>query len=180
MEEKTLKPRIRFKGFTEAWEQRPFNDVAQKTSVIGSALELPRVEYEDIIPGIGRLNKDVLSKNNSKYGIEFHVGDILYGKLRPYLHNWLLPAFSGLAVGDFWVLQPQNVDSGFLYRLIQSRKFDAVANQSTGTKMPRADWNLVSKTKFLVPSSIYEQTEIGRFFNELDTLITLHQREQSQ
>ena len=100
----------------------------------------------------------------------------MYGKLRPYLQNWLLPTFSGLAVGDFWVLQPQNADSGFLYRLIQSRQFDEVANQSTGTKMPRADWKLVSKTEFSVPKSIDEQTKIGRFFNGLDDLITLHQR----
>ena len=54
------------------------------------------------------------------------------------MQNWLLPTFDGLAVGDFWVLQPQNADSSFLYRLIQSRQFDEVANQSTGTKMPRA------------------------------------------
>ena len=110
-----------------------------------------------------------------KAGIEFHVGDVLYGKLRPYLQNWLLPSFSGLAIGDFWVLRPQNVDSSFLYRLIQSRQFDEVANQSTGTKMPRADWKLVSKSEFSVPSSIEEQAQIGHYFNDFDNLITLHQ-----
>lgn len=111
-----------------------------------------------------------------KAGIEFHTGDVLYGKLRPYLQNWLLPSFSGLAVGDFWVLQPQNVDSSFLFRLIQSSQFSEVANQSTGTKMPRADWKLVSKTVFAIPPSIKEQAMIGRYFNSLDNLITLHQR----
>lgn len=169
-------PEIRFSGFTAPWEQRKFEEIAQRASAIGSASELPRVEYEDIISGTGRLNKDVSSKANSKSGIEFHAGDVLYGKLRPYLQNWLLPTFSGLAVGDFWVLQPQNADSGFLYRLIQSRQFDEVANQSTGTKMPRADWKLVSKTEFSVPKSIDEQAKIGLFFNGLDNLITLHQR----
>ena len=176
MAETARKPAIRFAGFNDAWEQRKFEEIAQRASAIGSASELPRVEYEDIISGTGRLNKDVSSKANSKSGIEFHAGDVLYGKLRPYLQNWLLPTFSGLAVGDFWVLQPQNADSGFLYRLIQSRQFDEVANQSTGTKMPRADWKLVSKTEFSVPKSIDEQTKIGRFFNGLDDLITLHQR----
>ena len=126
--------------------------------------------------GTGRLNKDIYAKQSSKSGIAFHQGDVLYGKLRPYLQNWLLPTFDGLAVGDFWVLQPQNADSGFLYRLIQSRQFDEVANQSTGTKMPRADWKLVSKTVFSIPSNISEQAAIGTYFTALDSLITLHQR----
>lgn len=126
--------------------------------------------------GTGRLNKDIYAKQSSKSGIVFHQGDVLYGKLRPYLQNWLLPTFDGLAVGDFWVLQPQNADSSFLYRLIQSRQFDEVANQSTGTKMPRADWKLVSKTVFSIPSNISEQAAIGTYFTALDSLITLHQR----
>ena len=137
---------------------------------------LPRVEYEDIISGIGLLNKDVKLKGISKPGIVFNQGDILYGKLRPYLHNWFLPSFSGLAVGDFWVLQPKDADSSFLFRLIQGQQFDDVANQSIGTKMPRADWNLVSKTLFFVPTSIDEQALIGRYFRSIDNLITLHQR----
>ena len=137
---------------------------------------LPRVEYEDIISGAGRLNKDIKLKESEKVGIVFHKGDVLYGKLRPYLQNWLLASFNGLAVGDFWVLQPQNTDSSFLYRLVQSQQFDGVANQSTGTKMPRADWKLVSKTKFAMPHSVDEQAAIGAYFEHLDTLITLHRR----
>ena len=170
-------PEIRFKGFTEAWEQRKFEEIAVRSSVICSDDTLPRVEYEDIVSGTGRLNKDIYAKQSIKSGIAFHQGDVLYGKLRPYLQNWLLPTFDGLAVGDFWVLQPQNADSSFLYRLIQSRQFDEVANQSTGTKMPRADWKLVSKTVFSIPSNISEQAAIGTYFTALDSLITLHQRE---
>ena len=170
-------PEIRFKGFTDPWEQRKFEEIAVRSSVICSDDALPRVEYEDIVSGTGRLNKDIYAKQSSKSGIVFHQGDVLYGKLRPYLQNWLLPTFDGLAVGDFWVLQPQNADSSFLYRLIQSRQFDEVANQSTGTKMPRADWKLVSKTVFSIPSNISEQAAIGTYFTALDSLITLHQRE---
>ena len=170
-------PEIRFKGFTDPWEQRKFEEIAVRSSVICSDDTLPRVEYEDIVSGTGRLNKDIYAKQSSKSGIVFHQGDVLYGKLRPYLQNWLLPTFDGLAVGDFWVLQPQNADSSFLYRLIQSRQFDEVANQSTGTKMPRADWKLVSKTVFSIPSNISEQAAIGTYFTALDSLITLHQRE---
>ena len=170
-------PEIRFKGFTDPWEQRKFEEIAVRSSVICSDDTLPRVEYEDIVSGTGRLNKDIYAKQSSKSGIVFHQGDVLYGKLRPYLQNWLLPTFDGLAVGDFWVLQPQNADSSFLYRLIQSRQFDEVANQSTGTKMPRADWKLMSKTVFSIPSNISEQAAIGTYFTALDNLITLHQRE---
>ena len=170
-------PEIRFKGFTDPWEQRKFEEIAVRSSVICSDDTLPRVEYEDIVSGTGRFNKDIYAKQSIKSGIAFHQGDVLYGKLRPYLQNWLLPTFDGLAVGDFWVLQPQNADSSFLYRLIQSRQFDEVANQSTGTKMPRADWKLVSKTVFSIPSNISEQAAIGTYFTALDSLITLHQRE---
>ena len=165
------------KRITSSWEQRKFEEIAVRSSVICSDDTLPRVEYEDIVSGTGRLNKDIYAKQSSKSGIVFHQGDVLYGKLRPYLQNWLLPTFDGLAVGDFCVLQPQNADSSFLYRLIQSRQFDEVANQSTGTKMPRADWKLVSKTVFSIPSNISEQAAIGTYFTALDSLITLHQRQ---
>ena len=172
----TREPRCFLGSFDFSWEQRKFEEIAVRSSVICSDDTLPRVEYEDIVSGTGRLNKDIYAKQSIKSGIAFHQGDVLYGKLRPYLQNWLLPTFDGLAVGDFWVLQPQNADSSFLYRLIQSRQFDEVANQSTGTKMPRADWKLVSKTVFSIPSNISEQAAIGTYFTALDSLITLHQR----
>ena len=176
MNEKSLIPSIRFAGFTDAWERRKVEKLAIRVSSIGEQIGRPRVEYEDIISGIGQLNKDIFSKVSNKPGIEFADGDVLYGKLRPYLKNWLLPNFNGLAVGDFWVLRPQNVDSKFLFRLIQSRKFEEVANQSAGTKMPRADWKLVSKTDFGTPLSAAEQRKLGSFFEALDSFITLHQR----
>ena len=173
---KDIKPALRFKGFTDAWEQRKFEDIAVRSSMVSSESGLPRVEYEDIISGTGCLKKDIFAKESGKTGIVFHKGDVLYGKLRPYLQNWLLPTFNGLAVGDFWVIQPQDIDSRFLYRLIQSHQFDEVANQSAGTKMPRADWKLIAKTEFLIPNNIDEQAIIGTYFACLDHLITLNQR----
>ena len=113
---------------------------------------------------------------SQKQGIDFHSGDVLYGKLRPYLQNWLLASFNGLAVGDFWVLEPQGLNSNYLYRIIQTKQFDEIANQSVGTKMPRADWKLVSKATFLNPASFNEQRLIGKFFKDIDSLLTLHQR----
>ena len=122
------------------------------------------------------MNKDVHLKETVKSGITFDGSQVLYGKLRPYLHNWLNPDFKGIAVGDWWVLKPINIDKKFLYRLIQTQQFDNIANQSSGSKMPRADWNLISNSEFTVPFSKEEQSKIGRYFDSLDNLITLHQR----
>lgn len=124
----------------------------------------------------GRLNKDIHSKEVAKVGITFDGSQVLYGKLRPYLHNWLNPDFKGIAVGDWWVLKPVNMDKNFLYRLIQTQQFDNVANQSSGSKMPRADWKLISSSEFMLPPSKEEQSKIGGYFDQLDHLITLHQR----
>ena len=171
-------PEIRFNGFTHDWEQRKFSDIASRESVSReSSYDLPSLEYEDVIAEEGRLNKDISLKENIKKGIVFDGSQVLYGKLRPYLHNWLNPDFSGVAVGDWWVLKPNNADKSFIYRLIQTQRFDDIANQSAGSKMPRADWNLVSNTEFAVPVSQEEQEKIGEYFSSLDHLITLHQRQ---
>ena len=159
------------------WEQREFGEIVVRSSDMSNDFDLPRVEYEDIISGLGLLNKDIKKKISYKTGLVFHSGDVLYGKLRPYLKNWLLPTFSGIAVGDFWVLKPQESDSTFVYRLVQTKQFDEIANQSTGTKMPRADWKLVSKSLFSLPQNVLEQAQIGQLFLALDNLITLHQRQ---
>ena len=177
MEEKTLKPAIRFEGFTDDWEQRKFGEFAQRQSnTMISDSKSPCVEYEDVISEQGVLNKDIYSKEVEKNGILFTEEDVLYGKLRPYLHNWLNPDFEGVAVGDWWVLRPINLDKNFLYWLVQTPQYDNAANQSSGTKMPRADWKLVSNTDFYVPVSSEEQAKIASVFENLNNLITLHQR----
>ena len=167
-------PELRFKGFTNAWEQRKFKDIAFKRGKISEA-DLPYVEFEDINSGIGTLNKNILQKVGHKKGILFEAGDVLFGKLRPYLQNWLLCQFMGIAVGDFWVFQPQIVSSAFLYYLIQSEAYQSVANISSGTKMPRSSWSLVSETRFSIPK-YKEATMIGEFLTSIDKNITLHQR----
>ena len=170
-------PEIRFNGFTDDWEQRKFNDIATRESAVRkSSPDCPSIEYEDVVAEAGILNKDIRLKDSEKNGIIFDGSQVLYGKLRPYLHNWHNPDFEGVAVGDWWVLKPIHVDKSFLYRLIQTQKFDDIANQSSGSKMPRADWNLVSNSEFSIPPLIDEQVRIGTYFNDLDNLITLHQR----
>ena len=171
MEERKV-PALRFQGFTDEWEAQLFGSFAARESKAQiSSKAYPCVEYEDIIAGEGVLNKDVRSKGISKKGIKFDNTMVLYGKLRPYLHNMLVPEFSGVAVGDWWVLKPGNVNRRFLYTLLQTKEFDDKANQSSGSKMPRADWNLISRSAFYIPNLSEEQSKIGAAFANLDWLI---------
>lgn len=167
---------IYIKKYAYVWEQRKFSNIASRESIVReSSRTFPSVEYEDVISEKGILNKDIRNKEGSKRGIYFDGTQVLYGKLRPYIHNWMNPDFAGIAVGDWWVLRPNNVEKSFLYRLIQTQKFDDIANQSAGSKMPRADWNLISNSEFEIPVSLEEQSQIGEYFDRLDHLITLHQ-----
>ena len=158
-----------------SWEQCKFSDLTDRVSIQSSDPDLPQVEYEDIVSGEGTLNKDLRDKEGGKTGIKFYAGDVLYGKLRPYLMNWLYPQFNGIAVGDFWVLRATECDSSFLYRLVQTDSFQRLANVSSGSKMPRADWNLISQSFFAVPADHAEQKAIAKSLAEIDSLITLHQ-----
>ena len=169
-------PQLRFKGFTDSWEQRKLTEIVNRVNKSSNSDVLPKVEFEDIVSGEGRLNKDISSKLDSRKGTLFESENILYGKLRPYLKNWLFPDFEGVALGDFWVFEATDVSvPSFDYYLIQSDDYQKVANDTSGTKMPRSDWKNVSSTDFAIPSKD-EQKQIGAFFKQLDDTITLHQR----
>ncbi|MBC2240034.1 restriction endonuclease subunit S [Listeria booriae] len=168
-------PRMRFTGFQEEWEQRKFGEMVNRLNKTSNSSGLPKVEFEDIISGAGRLNKDISNKFDNRKGVIFHPNNILYGKLRPYLKNWLHPNFKGVALGDFWVFEASDTHPFFIYILIQSENYQKVANDTAGTKMPRSDWKKVSNTNFLIPTEKYEQQKIGSFFKQLDNTITLHQ-----
>ena len=158
-----------------AWEKRKFKNLVVRVNKTSDNSTIPSVEFEDIISKQGRLNKDVRLKVNSKQGIYFEPQDVLFGKLRPYLQNWLFPSFYGRAVGDFWVLRANSsLLSEYLFVLIQSPRFQSVANISSGTKMPRSDWNTVSNTSFSIPVQS-EQRRIEQLFNVLDDLIAATQ-----
>lgn len=97
MKNESLVPKIRFKGFSDPWEQRKLPEIAERLSKSSNNKNLPRIEYADIVSGMGRLKKNVSMQKSSddRAGIRFSSHNILYGKLRPYLNNWLFPNFSG-------------------------------------------------------------------------------------
>nr|CAI79467.1 HsdS-type I specificity subunit [Lactobacillus delbrueckii subsp. lactis] len=181
MKDEKKAPKLRFKGFTDDWEQVKYGEIFQRRSKMGvSTPALPSVEYDDINPGMGTLNKEPKSKGTSKRGIHFNPGDVLFGKLRPYLKNWLFACFEGVAVGDFWVLTSSKIDHGFTYSLIQAPEFQYIANLSSGSKMPRSDWGLVSNARTFIPTNLSEQKSISSVLFGLDTAITLHEEKKRQ
>ncbi|MCG0633267.1 restriction endonuclease subunit S [Lactiplantibacillus plantarum] len=183
MMQKIFSQEWRFKGFTDPWEQRKLLEIADRLSKSSNSENLAHVEYADIISGEGRLKSESLiqKRTDSRSGIQFVAQNVLYGKLRPYLNNWLFPNFPGIAVGDFWVFQAKKgIFAPFLYALIQSPKYQQVANISTGTKMPRSDWKKVSGIHFEVPIEFNEQRKIGHFFLRLDSLIAANEDKLNQ
>ena len=100
-------------------------------------------------------------------GIAFRKGDILYGKLRPYLKKVWLAEFDGNAVGDFFVYRNEaNSIPAFIKYLLLSDSFTKIANESTnGAKMPRVSSDFVLKLQFPLPP-ISEQESIARYLDD--------------
>ncbi len=166
-------PKIRFAKFSNNWEKRKFNTFVERISN-NTSCNFPNVTYDDIDSKNGILNKKVSQLSRGKHGILFQKNDILYGKLRPYLNNIIKASFKGIAVGDFWILRA-NEDPDFFLALIYTSRYKYITSISTGSKMPRADWKLVSNYNFYIPS-IEEQKWIGNMISKLSYLILLEQK----
>jgi type I restriction enzyme S subunit len=114
-------------------------------------------------------------------GVAFDAGDILFGKLRPYLAKAYRAESSGEAVGDFHVLRPvATINSRFAQYQILNREFIAIVDGSTfGSKMPRASWEFVGGMQVTAPP-LAEQTAIAAFLDQetarFDTLTAEAQR----
>lgn len=109
-------------------------------------------------------------------GTSFEPGDLLFGKLRPYLAKVLLADFPGEAVGDFHVLRPhRHLCPRFAHYQVLQREFISVVDGSTfGSKMPRAGWESLGGMPFVVPA-LSEQKQIAAFLDRetarIDALI---------
>lgn len=95
-------------------------------------------------------------------GIYFQIGDILFGKLRPYLAKVFRAGKSGQAIGDFYVLRPDNgVNPKYAqYWLLSPKAIDRLNGATLGTKMPRVSWDDMGRMPITWPG-IDEQITIA-------------------
>ena len=99
--------------------------------------------------------------------LTFEVGDILFGKLRPYLRKYWRAEFSGTASSEFVIIKGSSLNLNFLFWAIQSDSFINDVDSSTyGSKMPRASWEYMKNIKLPFPESIEEQTQIADFLDK--------------
>ena len=182
MTENMNKPAIRFAGFTEAWEQRKFDELYEKVS------EKNDLTYskEDIISVANMYYKPdsyITDPEYLKTYNVFHLGDIAFegNKSKNYAHGRFVENTigNGIVSHVFDVFRPKmEYDLLFWkYAINNERIMGNILVRST--KASTMMTNLVA-ADFLQESislpSIDEQRQIGAFIDQLDNLITLHQR----
>ena len=174
-------PELRFPEFDGEWEINIFDDmVSNKSSKYtpNNDESIIDIELDSIQSNTGRLIKSYTSNEFSSQKNVFKKNQVLYSKLRPYLNKYHFPKFDGVCTSEIWVLDSKNksiLSNEFLYYFIQTSKFSEVTNKSAGSKMPRADWNLVGDLRLNI-ASIKEQDKIIRFFSKLDRQIELEEQ----
>lgn len=116
-------------------------------------------------------------------GLIFKPGDVLFGKLRPYLAKVVSPDFEGSCVNEILVLSPnqENWYSEFLkHRMLASDFIGIVDNSTYGAKMPRASWNFIGGLKISCPpknEQIIISESIKRGHEEINDLINKIEKE---
>lgn len=93
----------------------------------------------------------------------FQTGDVLFGKLRPYLAKVTRAESAGVCVGEFLVLRTadDSVLPEFLEAKLRSKRVIELINSSTfGAKMPRADWRFIGNLVIAYPPTHAEQRNI--------------------
>jgi len=82
------------------------------------------------------------------------VGDLLFGKLRPYFHKVSISPVNGICSTDIIVMQPKEAFyKSFMYFAVNQESFISIlSNASTGTRMPRTSWNDMQDYQFVIPS----------------------------
>ena len=174
-------PEIRFKGFTDPWEQRKLSDMA----IFNPKAELPDVfEYVDLesVVGTEMLSHRTESKRTAPSRAQrlAQKGDLFYQTVRPYQKNNYLfenPEKHYVFSTGYAQMRPI-VDGRFLLCLVQNDGFvKDVLDNCTGTSYPAINSNDLAEIEVYSPSDPQEQRQIGDFFKKIDSLITLHQRE---
>lgn len=147
----------------------------EKYNPLESDINKPCIELEHFDQETGQINGFIPSLEQKSIKNVFYKGDVLFGKLRPYLKKYWLAEFDGVCSSEAWVLKPKNnniITKNFLFYLVQSELFIRIANISSGSKMPRADWNYISEYPFSIPP-LKEQEKIAEILLSCDKAIRL-------
>ena len=183
--EKSLTPQIRFKGFTEAWEQRKVGELLiERNEQAPMCIEYPLMAFianKGVAPKGERYDRSSLItdiKNKLYKRTEF--GDFIYSSnnletgsigLNEYGKACISPVYS--------IFQPTEIsDSSFLGRRLVRKDFiNLMVKWRQGVIY--GQWRIHEsdflKIEIFIPL-IKEQRKIGKFLTQLDNLITLHQR----
>jgi type I restriction enzyme S subunit len=111
----------------------------------------------------------------------FERGDVLFGKLRPYLAKAHLVEAPGVCTTELLVTKPEHdVDGRFLlYAMLNEGFISLVDSSAFGSKMPRADWDFIGGVRVPVPPLTEQRAIAGyldREMGRLDALVTAKER----
>ena len=117
------------------------------------------VELEHIEQESGQLCGHTVTTSSSSMKFHFREGDVLFGKLRPYLKKFWLANRKGVCSSEIWVLRPNLTTCApdYLTCLLQSEQVMRAVAASAGSKMPRAEWDYVERTTVFLPSLLVQQ-----------------------
>ncbi len=165
------------KRFKNEWKQVIFGEVAKLSSKKYNPLKanqcLPCIELEHLDQASGRILGSANANELASMKNHFEAGSVLFGKLRPYLRKYARPNFEGVCSTEIWVFKttPQLLDE-YLFHFVQTDKFVSESNKSSGSKMPRADWGVVSELVIKIPN-LKEQQKIATVLTNADKEIEL-------
>lgn len=115
-------------------------------------------------------------RNMKSAGSAFFSGDVLYGRLRPYLNKVHRATFDGVASAEFIVLPPSAaIDAEFLKYLIHQKAFVNFASEHSSGDRPRVNFDAISKFQFVLPP-LAEQRRIVSRIDELFSRIEAGER----
>ena len=168
MDKKPLKPPLRFKGFTDAWEQRKLGEITyiQKGIQLGKKELLPEGEYYVLNGGI------TPSGFTNSYNTEANTISISEGgNSCGFVNLNTVRYWSG---GHNYTLNKPQLELDYLFALLKKKESSIMALR-VGSGLPNIQKTALSDVDLDAPSPS-EQQKIGTFFKHLDMLITLHQR----